>query len=764
MKKFILLAAALILTSVLSLAKTQSIATYIGIDQCITLHLRNILGEDYANEDVYCGTLKGMVDNTLVDFYCIDIHHNIATDAYQNVDTTNSLVTYILNNYYPYKSLPYTGSLSEAYNEAAAVQLALWAATDTLNISACTPDGGAHTLTTEIQNRALQILSDAQANAGKIQPFKTLVINIPNQSPSIGSPIQFYVEAYNEVGAPIKNAVINISVDEGTLSASTVTTDQSGVAGPITLTAGPDNATVIHATSTVIIPEGTEYYDIANPNTTQKLVIATPVSASKTVTASVKWWGYVSLSISKTCATVTVGNGDKVTYNIKVTNNGVIPATGVQISDVLPSILTYVTSDGNYNDTTGIWTIDTLGVNQSKTLDLTVQATFSNGLKVFDLGPAKGYNVFVLNDINQPSADAEGRMAIGNDATLANYSVGDKLIKPSGDVLVVGRKLTYISGWVNGDVAFGSFIDTTQWGVAQGIIHQASPIDFSAAKLYLDNLSSQMSVLTPTGTDSMQWGMITLTGANAQQNTFDIKGSDLSKCNTLTVNVPTNSVVLINISGDTVNWKGGFTVNGAASTNVLLNFYQAKSLQISQINVTGTVLAPAATLDFPGGLISGQAICWNINGSGQFNNVPFTGTVTLDTTITNFATLVKVDQPVKSEIPNSMAQIRSLQNLSGITEIKATGSTVPMKMELMQNYPNPFNPSTQIQFSISKPGNYILKVYNMLGEQVAVLANRNFSSGTYTENFNASQLTSGVYIYQLVGENINIVKKMMYLK
>ena len=212
MKKFILLTAAFILTAILSFAKTQSIATYIGVDQCITLHLPNIAGEDYANEDVYCGTLKGIVDNTSVDFYCIDIHHNIATDAYQNVDTTNSLVTYILNNYYPYKSLPYTGSLSEAYNEAAAVQLALWAATDTLNISACTPDGGAHTLTAEIQNRALQILSDAQTNAGKIQPFKTLVINIPNQSPSIGSPIQFYVEAYNEVGAPIKNAVINLSV------------------------------------------------------------------------------------------------------------------------------------------------------------------------------------------------------------------------------------------------------------------------------------------------------------------------------------------------------------------------------------------------------------------------------------------------------------------------------------------------------------------------------------------------------------------------
>jgi hypothetical protein len=85
-------------------------------------------------------------------------------------------------------------------------------------------------------------------------------------------------------------------------------------------------------------------------------------------------------------------------------------------------------------------------------------------------------------------------------------------------------------------------------------------------------------------------------------------------------------------------------------------------------------------------------------------------------------------------------------------------------MELMQNYPNPFNPSTQIAFSISKAGSYVLKVYNMLGQEVATLANRHFSPGSYTENFNASRLSSGIYIYQLTGEKVNLVRKMMLLK
>lgn len=755
MKKNILLFAIFLLAAVASFAGTKSIAVVTQTDKGVNVNLAS----PYSSQ-VYAGTLKGTVSSTTVDFYCIDLKHYLDFNTqYQDVSTTSSKVTYILNNYYPYVKLPYTGALTET-NEAAAVQLAIWSITDSLNISGCT----ATTNSAAIIARAKQIYNDATTNAGSIQPFKTLVINIPSQSFTIGSTVSFYVEAYNEVGAPIKNAQISLSVDEGTLSKTSVTTDSTGVAGPITLTAGADNATVITATGSVSIPSGTEYFSVSNPSGKQKLVIATPVISSKTVTSSVKWYGYVSLNVSKTSATVTVGNGDKVSYKITVTNTGTISATNIQVSDVLPGVLTFISSDGNYNATTGIWTIDSIGVNQSKVLNISVQANLSTSSSVFDLGVAKDYNVFILNDINQPSADTEGKMAVGHDATLANYSVGDKLVNPTGYSLVVGRKLTYISGYVHGNVAFGSFIDTTQWGVSDGTITQASPIDFSAASVYLNNLSSQMSLLTSNGKDTMQYGMITLTGTDSHINRFSVKGSDLSKCNTLTVNVPTGSVVLINVSGDSISWKGGFNVVGATNSNVLINFYQAKVLQITGINVLGSILAPLATLNFPSGLVSGQLMCLNLYGAGQFNKGKFTGTVTLDTTITNVATLVKVDQPLQSTVPNSIAQVKSLTNLSGITDVKSTGSTLPTKMELQQNYPNPFNPSTQIAFSVVKSGNYTLKVFNMLGQEVATLANRYFSQGSYTETFNASKLSSGIYIYQLTGSNVNLVRKMMLLK
>ncbi|OGU63476.1 MAG: hypothetical protein A2W30_03815 [Ignavibacteria bacterium RBG_16_36_9] len=88
----------------------------------------------------------------------------------------------------------------------------------------------------------------------------------------------------------------------------------------------------------------------------------------------------------------------------------------------------------------------------------------------------------------------------------------------------------------------------------------------------------------------------------------------------------------------------------------------------------------------------------------------------------------------------------------------------PMKYELSQNYPNPFNPVTTIQFSMPEAGEVKLTVYNILGEQVAVLVNENKEAGVHTINFNASELNSGIYIYKISAGNFSDVKKLMVIK
>ncbi len=83
---------------------------------------------------------------------------------------------------------------------------------------------------------------------------------------------------------------------------------------------------------------------------------------------------------------------------------------------------------------------------------------------------------------------------------------------------------------------------------------------------------------------------------------------------------------------------------------------------------------------------------------------------------------------------------------------------------LNQNYPNPFNPSTNINFSIPNSGLVTLKIYDILGREVFDLLNDNISAGNHTILFNASNLSSGIYIYRLTYGNLSISKCMMLLK
>ncbi len=108
------------------------------------------------------------------------------------------------------------------------------------------------------------------------------------------------------------------------------------------------------------------------------------------------------------------------------------------------------------------------------------------------------------------------------------------------------------------------------------------------------------------------------------------------------------------------------------------------------------------------------------------------------------------------------------KGLSTISEGVTTGiqenESVPLNFSLGQNYPNPFNPTTTIQYSISQKGLYSLKVYNVIGKEVATLLNDEINAGTFIFTFNASNLPSGVYFYTLSGDNFLETRKMILMK
>lgn len=99
----------------------------------------------------------------------------------------------------------------------------------------------------------------------------------------------------------------------------------------------------------------------------------------------------------------------------------------------------------------------------------------------------------------------------------------------------------------------------------------------------------------------------------------------------------------------------------------------------------------------------------------------------------------------------------------GVTDVE-NGAEVISGYALNQNYPNPFNPSTTISYQLPVDGMVTLKVYNVLGKEVATLFSGFANAGTYTAAFDASALPSGVYLYKLEAGKFSAVKKLMLMK
>ncbi len=130
--------------------------------------------------------------------------------------------------------------------------------------------------------------------------------------------------------------------------------------------------------------------------------------------------------------------------------------------------------------------------------------------------------------------------------------------------------------------------------------------------------------------------------------------------------------------------------------------------------------------------------------------------------------------PTLCEIPPSDAGIAWIGNtgtgkkvfwdrFSAVSNI-GNQNEIVNSYSLSQNYPNPFNPITKIDFAVSKSGFVSLKVYDLLGKEVATVLSRNLNAGKYSVDFNASKLSSGIYFYSLESNGFKDVKKMMLIK
>jgi hypothetical protein len=103
-------------------------------------------------------------------------------------------------------------------------------------------------------------------------------------------------------------------------------------------------------------------------------------------------------------------------------------------------------------------------------------------------------------------------------------------------------------------------------------------------------------------------------------------------------------------------------------------------------------------------------------------------------------------------------------NFDFVTSMENINSQKVSDYDLSQNYPNPFNPTTQIKFSVPRESQVTLKVYDILGNEIATLVNEKRPQGYYEVEFSAAGLSSGVYLYRLQAGSFIQTKKMILLK
>lgn len=259
-------------------------------------------------------------------------------------------------------------------------------------------------------------------------------------------------------------------------------------------------------------------------------------------------------------------------------------------------------------------------------LAATMALGVSTQASAISLGPASGFNVFVLGDIEQNFVDTEGKMAAAGNVTLTDYAVGSGFASnPTGDNLIVGGNLNFTRGTVFGNAVYGGTANLSLVDV-KGTASQGNPIDFAAAGQELRNLSAYLGGLSANGTKTFEYGQVTLNGSGSGLNVFNLLGSELSAANTFTINADPNATVLVNITGETINFGNfGFFLNRVDKQKVLYNFIDATNLSSTGVGIKGSLLAPKAHYQFDNGHIDGNLIAGSLKGGGESHNFLFKG-------------------------------------------------------------------------------------------------------------------------------------------
>ncbi len=399
---------------------------------------------------------------------------------------------------------------------------------------------------------------------------------------------------------------------------------------------------------------------------------------------------------------------------------------------------TYLSAQNYDASVVGILDYESVPFKQMTYIDATItNTTLSTGAALVTTGP----------DANAGADDNQWhqRTSFGNDGSvLTSSETGNgenaPTIKTQVPVSEAGTYDVWVNFWGN---------PSTDWRIKAGLSETGMKLFRSMANHQVEN-GDHITTLVLTGSGNTHLYQAYLGRVQVSANgTFEIFVDD-EAIQTGTANTSVGDVAR--------TWYDGISYANADS-------YVPVELTSFTANQEGSIVklqwSTASEINNRGFEIEKQVV--KNNEPGNWYIIGFKeGQGTTTNPINYFYEDNNIDHSVSS-IRYRLKQIdyNGTFEYSDVVEIE---NVAPLSFVLDQNYPNPFNPETTIKYGIPKDNFVTLKVYNVVGEEIATLVNKEITAGNYIINWNAQGVPSGVYFYQLSAGNNSEIKKMVVLK
>ncbi|MGA9118914.1 MAG: CHRD domain-containing protein [Bacteroidota bacterium] len=305
-----------------------------------------------------------------------------------------------------------------------------------------------------------------------------------------------------------------------------------------------------------------------------------------------------------------------------------------------------------------------------------------------------------------------------------------------------GSSLTFRSTFagLTGPVT-GSHLHAGAPGVAGSVVHPFTPVGNTASSVWSSPADSILRALLE--------GDVYMNFHTSAHPGGEIRGQL----------VPASAIELI--IGLNASQESGVTSPGTGTGYGLLDSLGRKlSYEVTVAALSDTLTAAHFHLGAPGvngGVVEPVAFT-DSTSAGEWTGYP-------DADISGFVKGAYYFNVHTKAHPGGEIRGQMVFEPSVLTSVTPVGASVPRAFSLEQNYPNPFNPSTVIEFSLTAPARVTLKVFNVIGQQVATLVDDARAAGVYRTTFNAGSLASGVYFYRLsTNGGQQLTRRMLLLK